>query len=235
MREIIDNAGHKKYIAEDGREFYGRYNCAEHERQINGAESVKRAETLPNFAMTPPFTPDDEEWRWFYVTNQSDVHHIAAAFFNTDSAAHAFKPESFPCWIAAVFADRENGTGYIIERREYVDTTEGFKDRFDVEIARKMGKDILTYRDEFERFWSAYPRKSGKKAAFREYQSIRKEGRYSSDDLLNAARNYAKECRKNKTDKRLLRYASSFLGKMGAYADYLPGFYRDSVEKGDAE
>ena len=117
------------YIAEDGTEFEYEWRCADHERQCKAREAEERIAGVPHFDATPPFTDDDEEWRWYYVTSQREVQDIAAAFFNSDSSAHEFQPKAFPCWIAAIFTGREDRSGWMVEYAEYVEGQSDFEAR----------------------------------------------------------------------------------------------------------
>ena len=221
----------KTYVACDGREFDNKYACMNHEREIKAGEARKRVETLPNFEMLPPFAPENETWRWFYVNSQENVDDIAMSLFEKDSVAHEFHPKSFPCWVVAVRTDDFSlGKGWMMEHSEYDDKMDEFNSELEDELAkRKPKKDGSAYSEGFEKFWAAYPLKTGKSAAFSQYLRRLRDA-YSDEALLGAAQNYADDCRKKKVDKRFMKYASSFLSAQGAYADYLPGFYRNNGE-----
>ena len=118
-----------KYIAQDGEKFDSRWECMEHERKLKSRTALEKVKAIPQFDDDPPFSGADEEWRWYYVSSQQDVDHIAAAFFHADSIAHEFRPKSFPCWIAAVFDATEADSGWMLEYAEYAAEQEEFNQR----------------------------------------------------------------------------------------------------------
>ncbi|MWV17541.1 hypothetical protein F3I16_15980 [Pseudomonas sp. L-22-4S-12] len=71
------------------------------------------------------------------------------------------------------------------------------------------------YTEEFERFWSAYPKRLGtnsKKAAFKCWKARLREGA-SVDDLIKAASCYATACNTaGKTGTEYVKQAATFLG-----------------------
>ena len=77
------------------------------------------------------------------------------------------------------------------------------------------------YPVPFEAFWQAYPRQIGKGEAYKKYQARRKDG-YSDDDLIEAAKNYARDCRKRKTEKEYIKHPKTFLSDNLPFLDYLP-------------
>lgn len=82
------------------------------------------------------------------------------------------------------------------------------------------GKD--GYSPEFEEFWSVYPRRVEKKAAFRKWQTCLKAGA-SAADMIRAARNYAEDCRRRGTEKRFIKHASTFLGPDRPFLEWVNG------------
>lgn len=78
------------------------------------------------------------------------------------------------------------------------------------------------YTPEFEEFWSHYPRKIAKKAAFRVWKTRTKEG-VSKTDLIRASMNYATECRRLGTVTNYIKHASTFLGPDRHFEDYIDG------------
>lgn len=77
------------------------------------------------------------------------------------------------------------------------------------------------YTPAFELFWEAYPRRIGKGEAYKKYQSRRRDG-YSDEELLEAAKNYAAECRRKKTEKEYIKHPKTFLSDSLPFLDYLP-------------
>lgn len=77
------------------------------------------------------------------------------------------------------------------------------------------------YAPAFEEFWQAYPRKIGKGEAYKKYQTRRKDG-FSDSQLLEAAKNYAINCRRRKTEKEYIKHPKTFLSDSLPFLDYLP-------------
>lgn len=80
------------------------------------------------------------------------------------------------------------------------------------------------YMCAFEDVWAVYPRKINKGGAYKAYQARLNAG-YSEEELLQAVRNYAAECRKNKTDQKYIKHGSTFFGSSTPFVDYLDKNY----------
>lgn len=78
-----------------------------------------------------------------------------------------------------------------------------------------------SYSVPFEKFWSAYPRKIDKGNAYKKYQARLHDG-YSDEQLITAARNYAAECSKLRTQKEYIKHPKTFLSDALPFLDYLP-------------
>lgn len=78
------------------------------------------------------------------------------------------------------------------------------------------------YSVHFQKFWSAYPRKVDKKNAYKCYLARLNEG-YTEEELLIAAENYAKECKKEKRDTKYIKHATTFLSVNTPFEDYIKG------------
>ena len=76
------------------------------------------------------------------------------------------------------------------------------------------------YTSEFEHFWAIYPRPIEKKAAFRCWKTLLKEG-VDPEDIISAAGHYAEYCR-NK-DPSFVKYPSTFLGRDRPYREFING------------
>lgn len=76
------------------------------------------------------------------------------------------------------------------------------------------------YTPAFELFWKAYPRKIDKGNAYQKYQTRRKDG-FSDEELLEAATNYAAECRKLKTETQFIKHPKTFLSDKLPFTDYI--------------
>lgn len=77
------------------------------------------------------------------------------------------------------------------------------------------------YTPAFSQFWEAYPRKIGKGEAYKKYVTRRKDG-FSDEELLIAAKNYAIQVRKQKTDKQYIKHPKTFLSDTTPFVDYIP-------------
>lgn len=85
----------------------------------------------------------------------------------------------------------------------------------------KKKEETSRYSKDFEDFWTVYPRKLGKGEAYKKYQARRKDG-FSEVELLTAAKNYAAECKKRKTDPEYIKHAKTFLSENTPFVDFLP-------------
>lgn len=83
------------------------------------------------------------------------------------------------------------------------------------------------YTPAFETFWKAYPRTIGKGEAYKKYKARRNDG-YSDEELLEAAKNYANQCRKLSTQKEYIKHPKTFLSDSLPFLDFLPK--RDAPE-----
>lgn len=86
----------------------------------------------------------------------------------------------------------------------------------DAKPARKAAE----YTSDFEEFWSAYPRKVGKKAAFDKWRARLKEG-VTPGELIMAARHYAEICAQDGREERYIMHPETFLGPRERWKDYL--------------
>ncbi len=87
--------------------------------------------------------------------------------------------------------------------------------------AKKTNAKSNTYSDDFELFWSVYPRKNDKGAAYKKYLARLKE--WKPEQLLEAARRYASECALRHTDQKYIKHAKTFLSDTLPFRDYLDG------------
>jgi len=76
------------------------------------------------------------------------------------------------------------------------------------------------YSTGFEAFWEVYPRKIDKGNAYKKYEARRKDG-YSDEELLEAARKYAEECRAKHTEPEYIKHPKTFLSDATPFVDYL--------------
>lgn len=76
------------------------------------------------------------------------------------------------------------------------------------------------YTVDFEEMWKIYPRKVDKGMAYKAYIARVRSG-FSEEQLYEAAQNYAEHCRKEKTEWRYIKHASTFFGSATPFMDYL--------------
>lgn len=78
------------------------------------------------------------------------------------------------------------------------------------------------YTPEFEAFWSIYPRRVGKTAAFKNWKTRLKD-KVKPDLLITTAQNYAISCRENGTEEHYISHPKTFLGPSKPFEDYIKG------------
>ena len=92
----------------------------------------------------------------------------------------------------------------------------------DVQSAElKSRKAISNYTTDFEEFWSIYPRKADKAQAYKKYKARLEDG-FSHEQLLQAAKSYADQCRRDRTEEKYIKHGKTFLGEATPFLDYLP-------------
>ena len=85
----------------------------------------------------------------------------------------------------------------------------------------KSRKEISNYSTDFEELWNSYPRKVDKAQAYKKYKARLEDG-YSHEQLLQASKNYADQCRKDMTEEKYIKHGKTFLGESTPFLDYLP-------------
>ncbi|MCX7903251.1 MAG: hypothetical protein N2486_01960 [Caloramator sp.] len=76
------------------------------------------------------------------------------------------------------------------------------------------------YTQEFETFWSHYPRHKEKKKAYRVWQTRLKE-KHKPEDIIKAAINYAEYCKFNNLEERYIKLAATFLGPDKPFEEFI--------------
>lgn len=76
------------------------------------------------------------------------------------------------------------------------------------------------YSASFEELWSKYPRKKDKGNAYKKYRARLNDG-WSEKELLVAVEGYAAECKRNRTDEKYIKHASTFFSEATPFVDYL--------------
>jgi hypothetical protein len=89
---------------------------------------------------------------------------------------------------------------------------------FKVKVA---GKRVVTYPDQFEKFWSIYPRKDAKSAAYGCWNARISEKSATSEDLIKAAKNYRDWCEQEGTQQHFIKLPATFLGTNERWKPYL--------------
>lgn len=85
----------------------------------------------------------------------------------------------------------------------------------------KKKRKSADYSPGYEEFWAVYPRKADKGMAYKKYQARVKDG-FSPEQLLEAAKAYARECTVRKIEQQYIKHAKTFLGDATPFADYIP-------------
>lgn len=78
------------------------------------------------------------------------------------------------------------------------------------------------YSPDFEHFWTDYPRKIEKRAAWIEWQK-RLNGGTPAGEMIAAAGHYAIYCADAGTDEKYIAHARTFLGQQRKFEDYTAG------------
>jgi len=90
------------------------------------------------------------------------------------------------------------------------------------------------YPKDYERLYSLYPYSRGnKKAGWRKWAATRRKG-VEQDDLIEAAKNYAANCKKEGTEEKWVMHIKTFLGRDEHWKEYLGGqdYGREHKESG---
>jgi len=87
------------------------------------------------------------------------------------------------------------------------------------ETLKETSQKKLTYTDEFNTFWKAYPRNTNKRGAFKCWLKLLKEGE-APERITMCAKNYAAKMKTDKTEPQFILHASTFLGPNRRYEDF---------------
>lgn len=101
-------------------------------------------------------------------------------------------------------------------------------------IKNNNTKNNNTYSVHFEEIWSAYPRKKEKARAYKCYKARLEDG-YSEEQLLDAVKRYAEECKRLKTEERYIKHLGTFFGPSTPFTDYLERKVGEHEESGNNE
>jgi len=103
---------------------------------------------------------------------------------------------------------------------DFLDTQPG--DFLDTQDKQKTNIKTNTYTDDFEKFYSEYPRPEDKRRTFNNWKKQLKY--YSVKQLMAACRNY--KTAKTGTEKQYLKTSANFLGREKPFEDYLDENYK---------
>ncbi len=111
----------------------------------------------------------------------------------------------------------------------------------DIESEKEIDKEknICIYSQEFLDFWEAYPRKLGKKAAWRKWEATLKRDADEYTEplkvmLVVAGMIYAERIAKKKTEQRYIKLPATFLGPDEHWHDMLEGSKYESKRDDDS-
>lgn len=85
----------------------------------------------------------------------------------------------------------------------------------------KSNRAINNYSTDFEEFWNIYPRKADKAQAYKKYKARLEDG-FSHEQLCLAAKNYAEQCKRDRTEDKYIKHGKTFLGESTPFLDFLP-------------
>lgn len=105
-----------------------------------------------------------------------------------------------------------------VSQNESLDSEAGHKEESKPEP--KSNRAITKYTTDFEELWSIYPRKADKAQAYKKYKARLEDG-FPHEQLLQAVRNYAEQCRRDRTEEKYIKHAKTFLGESTPFLDYL--------------
>lgn len=100
------------------------------------------------------------------------------------------------------------------------------------EKEKPKSKNENAYPKEFEQLWNEYPRRREKKKAYKAYQARLKEKNYTHEQMLDAVKGYAKECKKKKTEEQFIKLPSTFFGPNTNFEDY---YQKQTFESGQVK
>lgn len=121
-------------------------------------------------------------------------------------------------------ADRKRDYRARIEAEKSIETVEAkevpeiegeVKAAIETAVSKKVG-----YTTDFEEIWGEYPRKKEKGGAYEKYKARIADG-FSHEELLEATKAYAAECKRNHTEERFIKQGKTFFGPSTPFLDYL--------------
>lgn len=125
----------ERFYALDGTCFNTEAECARYEKGLEQYTALDKAFSLPHFSYIIPFGGLDcyEDHRWILVNNPDELMAIKTGlFYDADSIAADFTPDSFPCWVCTIYDDYGDG---------YIETLETLQEQFELflkEVRKKQ-------------------------------------------------------------------------------------------------
>jgi len=80
-----------------------------------------------------------------------------------------------------------------------------------VHVSKKRSKQPVPYTFDFELFWQAYPRREGKRSAWRQWQARLRTGA-TADEMIAGAKAYASKVEKDGRETKFTKLPATFLG-----------------------
>lgn len=86
----------------------------------------------------------------------------------------------------------------------------------------------VDYSADFETFWQSYPRRVDKQRAWQNWKTELKSGS-SAEDMIRAAKNYAKMCAAQRREVDKIKHPSTFLGRDRSWMEYVEGVPEEGI------
>ncbi len=116
------------------------------------------------------------------------------------------------------YQDRKNSNAGSKRKSRSKDSDDEEQQQKPQRTPRASGKE--DYTQEFNAFWSVYPRKVNKIDAFANYRTRKKEG-FTDKQMLEAAMAYAAYVKKFRKDKEHMLHPTTFLGPSLRFRDFV--------------
>lgn len=122
---------------------------------------------------------------------------------------------------------------YMTRKKKLSVVNDDVSDDVSTDVTPEEPKKKSAYSSTFEDFWKVYPRKDDKGMAYKKYNARLNDG-YSPDQLLSAARRYAEQIRRDRTEKKFTKQAKTFLSETLPFTDYLPSMQEPQKTQTDS-
>ena len=122
---------------------------------------------------------------------------------------------------------------YMTRKKKLSVVNDDVNDDVSTDVTPEEPKKKSAYSSTFEDFWKVYPRKDDKGMAYKKYNARLKDG-YSPEQLLSAARRYAEQIRRDRTEKKFTKQAKTFLSETLPFTDYLPSMQEPQETQTDS-